>query len=52
MSRQDRDEALFGLTTINKSDAVTELLAALGTLDAKNRQDQRTSTQLAAMLLS
>ncbi len=52
MARQDRDEALFGLTTINKSDAVTELLAALGTLDAKNRQDQRTSAQLAAMLLS
>lgn len=52
MARQDRDEALAGLMAINKSDAVTELLAALDRMEPGNRQDQRTSTQLAAMLLS
>lgn len=52
MARQDRDEALAGLTTINKTDPATELLAALGMLEAGDREDQRTSIQLAAMLLN
>ncbi len=52
MSRQDRDEALAGLTTINKSDAASELLNVLGELDAEDRQDQRTAEQLANMLLT
>ena len=52
MARQDRDEALAGLMTINKSDAATELLSAMDTLEAEDRQDQRTAAQLAAMLLS
>lgn len=52
MARQDRDEALVGLVAINKTDAATELLSAWDRLAADNRQDQRTSTQLAAMLVS
>ncbi len=52
MARQDRDEALAGLTAIHKSQPIAELLAALETLDAETSQDRRTSTQLAAMLLA
>lgn len=51
MSRQDREEALAGLTQIKQTDAATELLVALEELDAEDRQDQRTSAQLAELLL-
>ncbi len=51
MARQDRDEALAGLAAINKSDAASELLSAIDTLEAEDRQDQRTAAQLTAMLL-
>jgi len=51
MSRQYRDEALQGLVALGKSDAVTELLKALETMDAEDLQQQRTGRQLAAMLL-
>ena len=51
MSRQYRDEALQGLVKLNKSDATSQLLAALQTLDADDRQQQRTARQLATMLL-
>lgn len=51
MARQDREEALEGLVALNNSDATTELLAALQTLDADNREANRVARQLAAMLL-
>ncbi len=51
MSPQYREEALAGLVTLNKSDAATELLAALETVDAEGRQQRRTARQLAHMLL-
>jgi len=51
MSRQYRDEALQGLVALGKSDAVTELLKALETMDAEDLQQQRTGRQLAVMLL-
>ncbi len=51
MSPQYREEALSGLVTLNKTDAATELLAALETLDAEDRQQQRTGRQLITMLL-
>lgn len=51
MSPQYREEALAGLVELNKTDAATELLAALETIDAKDRQQQRTGRQLIKMLL-
>ncbi len=51
MSPQYREEALEGLVEINKSNAATELLAALDTIKPENRQQQRTARQLAGMLL-
>ena len=51
MSPQYREEALAGLIALNKSDAATELLSALETIDADDRQQQRTGRQLTKMLL-
>ena len=51
MSRQYRDEALHGLVTLNKSDAITELLAAVAAIDDDDRQQIRVGRQLAAILL-
>ena len=51
MSRQYRDEALQGLVALHKSDATSQLLSALKTLDADDKQQQRTARQLATMLL-
>ena len=51
MSRQHRDEALHGLVTLNKSDAVTELLGAVGAIDDDDRQQARVGRQLATILL-
>jgi hypothetical protein len=42
MSPQYREEALAGLIELNKTDAATEVLAALETIDADDRQQQRT----------
>ena len=52
MSPQYREEALAGLIELNKTDAATELLTALETIDADDRQQQRTGRQLTKMLLS
>jgi putative heme-binding domain-containing protein len=52
MSPQYREEALAGLIELNKTDAATEVLAALETIDADDRQQQRTGRQLTRMLLS
>lgn len=52
MSRQDREQAVSGLVTINKSDAVVELVAALEDLDATDRAQQRVGRQLAVQLLT
>jgi len=51
MAQQDREEALKGLITINKSDAVAELLSALGEIEDDDKEQQRVGRQLAAMLL-
>jgi putative heme-binding domain-containing protein len=51
MAQQDREEALRGLVTINKSDAVTELLATLQETKDDDKEQQRVGRQLAAMLL-
>lgn len=51
MSPQYREEALAGLIELNKSNAVTELLDALATVDAEDRQQRRTGRQLASLLL-
>ena len=51
MSRQYRDEALLGLVALEKTDAATELLKALESMDAEDLQQQRTGRQLATMLL-
>ncbi len=51
MSPQYREEALDGLVKLHRSDAATELLAALAALDAEDRQQQRTGRQLSTMLL-
>lgn len=51
MSRQDREESLAGLIKIKKTNVAAELLESLEELDADDRQDRRTSAQLAAMLL-
>jgi putative heme-binding domain-containing protein len=51
MAQQDREEALLGLVTINKSDAVTELLATLQETKDDDKEQQRVGRQLAAMLL-
>lgn len=51
ISPQHREESLAALVTINKSDAVAEVLAALESLDESDRQQQRTIKQLAAMML-
>lgn len=52
MSQQDREEALAGLTAIKKTDAATELLVALETLETDDRQNRRTAAQLATLLLN
>ncbi|MEQ9408234.1 MAG: plastocyanin/azurin family copper-binding protein [Fuerstiella sp.] len=51
MARQNRDEAVYGLAIIHQSDVATELLAALGTLDGDDRDQQRVARQLSGMLL-
>ncbi|MBC8355252.1 MAG: c-type cytochrome [Planctomycetes bacterium] len=51
MAQQDREEALKGLIVINKTDAVTELLATLHELKDDDKEQQRVGRQLAAMLL-
>jgi len=51
MSPQHCEHALSGLVELHKTDEITELLAALESLDADDRQQRRTSRQLATMLL-
>ena len=51
MARKNRDEALQGLTAINKSDVATELLSALSSLDADDKEQQRVGRQLSGILL-
>ncbi|MEO8498120.1 MAG: hypothetical protein ABI614_23895, partial [Planctomycetota bacterium] len=51
MAQQDRDEALQGLVTIGKTDAVAELLATLQELSDDDKEQQRVGRELAAMLL-
>ncbi|MFP6601970.1 MAG: c-type cytochrome [Pirellulaceae bacterium] len=51
MSPQYREEALKSLVELNRSHALTELLKALGTMDADDQQQLRTGRQLATMLL-
>ncbi|MBB76467.1 MAG: hypothetical protein CMJ75_18335 [Planctomycetaceae bacterium] len=53
MSRQYREEALASLTRLRKSNPASQLLAAFNRLDKKeDRQQERTSRQLAALLLA
>lgn len=51
MSRQDRDEALAALVKLEKSDPVSELLAALTSTDEADKQQLRVGRQLARMVL-
>lgn len=51
MSRKNREEALDGLVKIKQSDTVTELISTIDALDAEDRDQQRVSRQLGAMLL-
>jgi putative heme-binding domain-containing protein len=52
MSRQHRDEALAALVDINKSDTITELIAAFDRLDADAKPAQRVARQLARVLVA
>lgn len=52
MSPQYREEALQGLVTLNKSDASTELLKILESIDAADSQELRTGQQLSGLLLA
>lgn len=52
LSRQNREEALNGIVTINKTDAATELLAALESLDGSDKDQQRVGRQLSQILLT
>ena len=52
LSRQNREEALNGIVTINKTDAATELLAALESLDCSDKDQQRVGRQLSQILLT
>lgn len=52
MSRQDREDALRGLFTLNQSDEIIELLTAIEKLETGNGEQQRVARQLAAMLLA
>ena len=52
MSPQYREEALDGLVAVNKSNAVAEVISALESLDANNRQEARSASELTALLLS
>ncbi len=51
MSPQYREEALDALVKLNKSDPVSELLAAFDRLDTESAASRRTATQLAGLLL-
>lgn len=52
MSPQYREEALKALSTINNSDVITEILAAMERLDSTENQQKRTAKELAVLLLS
>ncbi|MCA9086310.1 MAG: c-type cytochrome, partial [Planctomycetaceae bacterium] len=52
LSRQNREEALAGMTAINKTDVPTELLQAMQALDSNDRDQLRVGRQLAEILLS
>ncbi|MDA1231587.1 MAG: hypothetical protein O2856_12495, partial [Planctomycetota bacterium] len=52
LSRKNRDEAIAGIVAINKSDAATELLSAIGSLDSADKDQRRVARQLSAILLS
>lgn len=52
LSRKNRDEAIAGIVAINKSDAATELLSAIGSLDSTDKDQQRVARQLSEILLS
>lgn len=51
MSRQDRDEALAGLTTINGTDPLNELIKTLDGMVVDDRAQQRVGKILVEMLL-
>ena len=51
VSIQDREEALKGLTTINQTGPIAELLAAVGGLDWTNPQEKAVVEHLSTMLL-
>lgn len=52
MSRQHREEALAGLTQLNQTDAVTELLKTIQEQETDDRAQQQVARQLAAMVLA
>ena len=52
ISPQHREQALQGLVELNASDETTELLSVLDLLDATNPEEQRTSRELAKLLLT
>lgn len=52
LSRQNREQALEGIVTINKSDVATELLTVLEMLDASDNDQRRVGLQLSKILLS
>ncbi len=52
LSRQNREEALNGLVAINKTDAATELLTALDSMDNDDKDQQRVGRQLSQILLT
>ena len=52
MSPQYRDEALDGLVTVNKSNPVAEVIAAIDSLKATDKQQTRSAAELASLLLS
>jgi putative membrane-bound dehydrogenase-like protein len=51
ITRQDREDALAALVTLNQSDAVEELLAAIGRLDTETSQQASAAEQIAGLLL-
>lgn len=51
LARQNRDAALAGLVAINNTNNATELLSALQSLDAADKDQQRIGRQLSEILL-
>ncbi|MCH2210183.1 MAG: plastocyanin/azurin family copper-binding protein [Fuerstiella sp.] len=51
MTRRNRDDAVKALAAVNRTDIVTELISALGSLNIHDRNQRQVGRQISAMLL-